>query len=70
MTDIERIAAGLTKVQREALCEGWWNVGSMCLSLIDLGIVVRQAGWGYSVSLDHFGLAVRAHLIAQEKGDE
>ena len=70
MTEVERIAVGLTKAQRELLmtegpCVRHYKPGQ---KLIALGLW-HDTGDEYTIAGDEtpLGLAVRAHLIAQEQ---
>ncbi len=85
LTDIEALAASLRKPQyracinleddlwKAAPLDGWRRSGQACTSLCDMRIAERTPvpaplRWHYR--LTPLGQQVRAHLIAQEKGDE
>ncbi len=71
MTGAATIAKGLTKAQREALLVGGFKLGSMALSLNQLGLIERNflgPNSGPFVAVIEYtplGLSVRA-ILAQE----
>ena len=69
MTEVERIAAGLSKAQRDCLIEKRRVSGKLTEwhELIDLGLINMRPR--ATTMLTGLGLAVRVHL-AQEQTDE
>ena len=81
MTDVAKVAAELTEVQRRALLDTYdlgfagerligFKHGRSCQSLRDKGIA-RPAPWrGAPATLTPLGLAVRAHLANPTEGTD
>lgn len=78
MSEVERIAKGLTRRQREAVC-AQATFGHLARYALAEAALCDRNDWQqayetpepprYSLSLTPLGLAVRNHLLAEERGD-
>jgi hypothetical protein len=67
VSEAEKIAAGLSEAQREALAAGTWNADPVCADLMLAGIIKKAptVSWPYYVELTPKGLEVRTILERQ-----
>ena len=64
MTDVEKIAQGLSRAMRVALVTGKWATPEFYNLFLGMGIVKRNKGAFLNVELTRLGLAVRDYLVA------